>query len=445
MVVRSVAVMLAGSWLAARMAQCTGLPYAIGSLVCGCAMGFIGVIEDGLEAASSDLRWMIFVTVLLRAGMGIKWNELRTAGATVALLSVLPILFEAAAISAVAKWYFGWPIPESGMLGCAIGPLSPALVLPGMLALSSTTTRREPKLVLMAAPLEVVFGTTAFSVFSDMFESSDWGGGKWWLNVLMLLLMVIGAMIVGCALGVVLDKTISFRDDHAQSLTKAGVGKHPQMEELLALLCFAFAANSICDSFNLSSVLAILAVPFVLAQRRGVAAGSVCQHMSQNLNKVWFFGELSLFFLIGAELDIAEIPKAGPSLPAILAIGMLARGVGVFLALANTDVPLSGRLFCWVAMMPKATVQAALGGQPLDIGVPDSRGQYILTASVVSVGIFATLGVILTSFGERKLGMASTPPVPTGDDPNPLPSAGPLAMELSVVPVKEKEPSESFV
>lgn len=312
--------------------------------------------------------------------------------------------------------------------GRAVAAVCRRQVLPGMLALSSKVKSKLPLLVLMAAPLEVVLGTTAFSVFRNMFESKS--SAVWWVTLLSIMLAIVGAMLLGGVLGLLFDQLLTFREMNAEMLAKAGVGRASATEDLLGLVCFALAGNAVADALGLSSVLAVLAVPFVLRARRGAEPGGTCARLSANLRAVWFFGELTLFFLIGAELDVREIPKAGPSLPAILVAGMAARLVGVCLALRCSDVSLSGCLFCWVATMPKATVQAALGGQPLDAGVAADAGNYILTASVVSVGVFASLGIILTGVVERSI-FGDRLPAQAGEA-NPAPSFEKLAIAAAI-------------
>ena len=54
-----------------------------------------------------------------------------------------------------------------------------------------------------------------------------------------------------------------------------------------------------------------------------------------------------------------------------------------------------------VAYLPKATVQAAIGGLPLAMGLP--CGQIVLTAAVVSILVTAPLGALGVDLSYRKL------------------------------------------
>ena len=69
-----------------------------------------------------------------------------------------------------------------------------------------------------------------------------------------------------------------------------------------------------------------------------------------------------------------------------------ARFIGVFVALLHTPLSIKERLFCAIAYLPKATVQAAIGGIPLAAGV--EAGNTILTISVLAIILTAPLGAL---------------------------------------------------
>ena len=59
------------------------------------------------------------------------------------------------------------------------------------------------------------------------------------------------------------------------------------------------------------------------------------------------------------------------------------------------------RMFTVVSFLPKATVQAAIGGLPLAMGL--ASGEIILTVAVVSIIVTAPLGAILMDHTYNKL------------------------------------------
>jgi NhaP-type Na+/H+ or K+/H+ antiporter len=63
---------------------------------------------------------------------------------------------------------------------------------------------------------------------------------------------------------------------------------------------------------------------------------------------------------------------------------------------------LKERLFCVIAYIPKATVQAAIGAVPLEAGI--KNGDIILAVAVLSIILTAPLGAVgIMTTGERWL------------------------------------------
>ena len=65
---------------------------------------------------------------------------------------------------------------------------------------------------------------------------------------------------------------------------------------------------------------------------------------------------------------------------------------GVFVCMIKTQLTLKERVFCMIAYLPKATVQAAIGSVPLASGV--AAGNTILTVAVLAIIITAPLGAM---------------------------------------------------
>ena len=70
----------------------------------------------------------------------------------------------------------------------------------------------------------------------------------------------------------------------------------------------------------------------------------------------------------------------------------LCRAVGVSICMLGTGLNRKERLFCVIAYLPKATVQAAIGSVPLSMGLP--CGQLVLSVAVLAILITAPLGAI---------------------------------------------------
>ena len=108
-----------------------------------------------------------------------------------------------------------------------------------------------------------------------------------------------------------------------------------------------------------------------------------------------------LFVLVGAAVDIRVMGSAGITGLIIIVIGLCARSIGVFIATLGSPLTKKERIFCTIAYLPKATVQAAIGGLPLINGA--ANGQLILAIAVLSIIVCAPVGAVGISVSAPKL------------------------------------------
>ena len=138
----------------------------------------------------------------------------------------------------------------------------------------------------------------------------------------------------------------------------------------------------------MSGLLAVMALGCTILKQYDILA----KRLSGKFSKIWVAAELMLFVLVGATVDLSCAAKAGIAAAALIFVVVLIRVIGVFACLVKTRLSMKERLFCAIAYLPKATVQAAIGGLPLAAGIP--AGNTILTAAVLAILITAPLGAI---------------------------------------------------
>ena len=73
-------------------------------------------------------------------------------------------------------------------------------------------------------------------------------------------------------------------------------------------------------------------------------------------------------------------------------VALIVRSIGVAVCLLGTSLTWKERIFCMIAYLPKATVQAAIGSVPLSMGLP--CGQIVLSVAVLAILITAPLGAL---------------------------------------------------
>ena len=96
--------------------------------------------------------------------------------------------------------------------------------------------------------------------------------------------------------------------------------------------------------------------------------------------------------LVGAAVDIRYMLGAGIAAVVMIITALLFRTAGVLICLIKTPLSAKERLFCVIAYLPKATVQAAIGSVPLAAGLPS--GNIILSVAVLAIIITAPLGAL---------------------------------------------------
>nr|WP_279383531.1 cation:proton antiporter [Methanobacterium formicicum] len=148
----------------------------------------------------------------------------------------------------------------------------------------------------------------------------------------------------------------------------------------------------------IAALVGVMVIGFVILEKMP----ELGMQLSSKFDKIWIFAEILLFVLVGAQVNIYLAASFAVVGLTIIIIGLAARSAGVYLALAGSNLNLQEKIFCIIAYMPKATVQAAIGAIPLSMGV--ASGQEILAIAVIAILFTAPLGAMGVSwYGEKAL------------------------------------------
>ena len=168
----------------------------------------------------------------------------------------------------------------------------------------------------------------------------------------------------------------------------------------IIVFAVSFLMNRLEGAFTFipfAGLIAIMALGTAIKRKKPDVAAS----LSTVFDKLWIPAEMFLFVLVGASVAIDSIKTAGfLSVILILAV-LLFRMLGVFICTIGTDFLKREKLFCMPAYTPKATVQAAIGGLPLAMGL--GCGQTVLTVSVIAILITAPLGAFAIDLTYKRL------------------------------------------
>ncbi len=151
------------------------------------------------------------------------------------------------------------------------------------------------------------------------------------------------------------------------------------------------------NTISVSCLLAVVSMACVLKMKSNEV---VTKRLSEKFGKLWIAAEIMLFVLVGAAVDISYTMNAGIATVGMIFLALIFRSVGVWLCLVGTKLNIKERIFCVIAYLPKATVQAAIGSVPMAMGL--SCGQIVLSVAVVAILITAPLGAIGIDFTYKR-------------------------------------------
>lgn len=377
----------------ASLCQKIKLPRIIGMLFSGILLGtyVLDVIDDSILNISTDLRQMALIIILIKAGLSLNLSDLKQVGRPAVLMAFLPACFEILAYFIFAPILLGISQIEALIMGAVLAAVSPAIVIPSMVNLIENnygTKKSVPQLILAGASCDDIFVIVLFTSFTAMATTTNINLASF-LNIPFSVTL---GVFVGIGVGLIVYKIFEYfynKKVYIRNTLKA-----------IIILGVALIIHSMEEVLPIpfSGLLAIVSMACVYKIKSPVI---VAQKISQKYGKIWIFAEILLFVLVGASVNIHYLIKAG--LPAILMIliGLFIRSFGVLGSLLKTQLNKKERLFCVLAYLPKATVQAAIGSVPLAMGL--ECGDIVLTIAVLGIMITAPLGAFAIEYSHSRL------------------------------------------
>lgn len=354
------------------------LPSLLGMLLTGIILGpyVLNLLDESILGISADLREIALIIILTRAGLSLDINDLKRVGRSAILMCFVPACCEIIGMTLLAPRFLGITTLEAAILGTVIAAVSPAVIVPKMLHLMDNgygVKQSIPQMILAGASADDVFVIVMFTAFTGL----ALGGEISPLSFVQIPVSILTGIVVGLALGALM--AYYFQKVHIRDSIK-----------VVILLSISFLMitleNGIKNVIPFSGLLAVMSIGIALQKRRNVVA----QRLSVKYSKLWVAAEVLLFVLVGATVDIRYAWNAGAMAILLILCVLLFRMAGVFLCLLGTNLTMKERLFCMIAYLPKATVQAAIGGVPLSMGL--ACGQIVLTVAVLAILITAPLG-----------------------------------------------------
>ena len=377
---------------AAALCQQLHLPRIIGMLAVGVVLGpsVLDVLDDSILSISADLRQMALIIILLKAGLSLNLADLKKVGRPAMLMSFVPASFEIVGYVLLAPVLLGLTRTEAAVMGAVMAAVSPAVVVPRMVRLMEEgwgTKQGIPQMVMAGASCDDIFVIVLFSTFLGMAQ----GQGADLAAFASIPVSIVSGVALGAAVGWALSAFFETAYAHAHMVRNS-------MKVIVVLGMLMAAEDWLEGALPLSGLLAVVSMACVLKLR---CAPGVSMRRRQKFGKLWLAAEVILFVLVGAAVDVRYTLGAGLGVVAMIALALVFRAVGVTLCLAGTALSRKERLFCVIAYLPKATVQAAIGSVPLAAGL--ACGQLVLSVAVVAILLTAPLGALGMDLTYKKL------------------------------------------
>lgn len=365
------------------------LPGLMGMLLTGILFGpyVLNLFDSSILLISSDIRKIALIIILTRAGLSLDISGLKRIGRPAILMCFVPASFELMGMILLAPRLLGISLLEAAIMGAVLAAVSPAVVVPRMVRLIEEgygADKNVPQLILAGASVDDVYVIVLFTTFIGIIQ----GDGISIIRFINIPISIVLGIVIGLFVGRIL--VFFYEKVHIRDTVK-----------IMIMLSISFILVAIEDALNsqitFSALIAIMFMGVSLQKYRK----EVSIRLSSKYNKLWVAAEVFLFVLVGATVNINYLGKVGVVAILVIFGALIFRMLGVLVCLLGTNLNKKERLFSMMAYTPKATVQAAIGGIPLSLGL--ACGDIVLTVAVLAIVITAPLGAFAIDNTYKKL------------------------------------------
>ena len=344
-------------------------------------------LDSGVRNISSPIRKVALIIILLKAGLSLNLSDLKKVGRPAILRSFLPACTERVAVGIFGKRILGLTYTESFLLGSVLGAVSPAVVIPRMSKLRDEkygTEKGIPQLVIAGSSIDDIIRI----VFYQCFLTREKGGSLSAMTFLNFPISIGSGVLILILLGRLLSFVFNKvkRNDTFKLL-------------LLLSICFGltYLEDLVSPYFGYSSLLSIITCAIVI-HKKGEQISLI---LKTKFNEIWYLAEIFLFILVGAGIKIEYAGKYFLPALLLLLISLVFRSLAVTGCLVKTKLTWKERGFVVISYLPKATVQAAIGGGLLDLGNQLLASGAANAESVIAAGTIvlsvSVLAILITA------------------------------------------------
>ncbi len=366
------------------------VPKIVWYLVLGILLGpsCLNIISDSLLSISTYLRQIALAIILTRSGLSLNLKDLKDIGRPAILMCFVPASFEIVGVVIFAPMLLGISYFESLLLGSVLAAVSPAVVVPRMIKLKNEGYGDEhhvPELIMAGSSCDDIYVIILFYSFKNLVASNTFD--------YLTLLKIPSSIVFGILLGLIVGIMISFS---FRKLSMNTPGK------IIIMLSCSFGMMALEEAVkqyvSISALLAIIVMAIIISKTHKEKVTQI----KGGYEALWNGFEILLFALVGCITDVSlAFSKEGLIILGVILIALVFRSVGAILCVIKTKYTWKEKLFLIISYLPKATVQASIGGIALSEGL--ACGSIVLTAAVVSILVTAPIGALLMDSLAKKL------------------------------------------
>src|SRR5690625_6575885 len=267
------------------------IPSLVGFILVGILLGpsVFNLLDSDLLNISADIRQIVLIVILTRAGLYLDLKDLRKVGRPAVLLSFLPATFEIIGTMIFAPIFLGLTLIESALLGAVLGAISPAVVVPRMITLINEkfgTKKGIPQLILAGSSVDDIYALVLFSSFLSLAQNGEFHA----MNLLSIPLSIASGIFIG------------FLSGYLVCLLFKNIQLDPVIQVLIMLsLSFVFVSlEELFTALPFSGILAVMSMAILIYRQIPDQA----ENISHIYNQLWVPGEIFLFILVGGSVDV---------------------------------------------------------------------------------------------------------------------------------------------
>lgn len=375
-----------------KLVELFKLPSLIGMILFGMIIGpsFLNIVPKQTLNISSYIKDIALVTVLFIGGLGISLNQMKQIGRPAILLSIIPATLEGLTIAFLSMIFLNFTFVQGAILGFIIAAVSPAVLVPSMVDLIKRKVGQDkaiPQMLLVGASADDTVAITLFTTFLGIYMSNINNENISIASELFSIpITIIISIVVGFLLATFSKNILS-------------VIKNNTLRTIITFM-ICLLIRIIENIFHLkifNSLLTIMIYGFFLR----AFLKNLAVEIQNRINVVWKYGKIYLFTFVGMAINPNLALKYLWIGILMLIISLTIRSIGVFISLIGTSLSLKEKIFCIIAYLPKATVQSAKAGIPLQMGV--AGGEIMQSIAILSVLITAPIGAIGIKISSPKL------------------------------------------